>query len=126
MEGGQGGRGRTQRTGAQGRQGAQEGRRPQGSPGAGGGGPSRDGRAGREVRHQIAPAMDAAGPTSRSITARLSDGPMAGVTMAVDPVEGRPPKTIDVSSSDGTTYRYCLSDWVQSGASSEYAFLYPV
>jgi hypothetical protein len=70
--------------------------------------------------------MDAAGDTGLRITARLSDGPLAGVTVAVDPVEGRPPKTIDVRSSDGTTYRYCLSEWVQHGASSEYAFLYPV
>ena len=70
--------------------------------------------------------MDAAGHTGRTITAHLCDGPMAGNTMAVDPVEGRPPKTIDVRSSDGTIYRYCLSGWVQRGASSEYAFLYPV
>jgi hypothetical protein len=70
--------------------------------------------------------MDAAPDTDLGITARLCDGPLAGVTMAVDPIEGRPPKTIDVRSSDGTTYRYCLSEWVQHGASSEYAFLYPV
>jgi hypothetical protein len=70
--------------------------------------------------------MDAAAGTGLTITAHLSDGPLAGVTVAVDPVEGRPPKTIDVPSDDGTTYRYCLSEWVQRGASSEYEFLYPV
>jgi hypothetical protein len=70
--------------------------------------------------------MAAAGDTGRRITARLCDGPLAGVTVSVDPVEGRPPKTIDVPSSDGTTYRYCLSEWVQRGAASEYEFLYPV
>lgn len=70
--------------------------------------------------------MDAAGDTGLRITARLCDGPMAGITEPVEPVEGRPPKTIDVESSDGTTYRYCLSEWVQSGASAEYTFLYPV
>lgn len=70
--------------------------------------------------------MDAAGDTARRITARLCDGPLAGDTVSVDPVEGRPPKTIDVPSGDGTAYRYCLSEWVQSGASSEYTFLYPV
>lgn len=70
--------------------------------------------------------MDAAGHTTRRITARLCDGPLAGETMAVDPVEGRPPKTIDASSADGATYRYCLSEWEQRGATSEYTFLYPV
>jgi hypothetical protein len=51
---------------------------------------------------------------------------MAGAAVDVDPVEGRPPKTIDVPAGDGTTYRYCLEEWVQQGASAEYGFLYPV
>ena len=70
--------------------------------------------------------MEAPGQTGRRITARLCDGPLAGVNVEVDPVEGRPPKTIDRSGSDGVTYRYCLSEWVQSGASAQYEFLYPV
>jgi hypothetical protein len=41
-------------------------------------------------------------------------------------VEGRPPKTIDVAAEDGSTLRYCLADWVQTGSSAEYTFLYRV
>ena len=67
--------------------------------------------------------MGAGGAT---ITAHLSDGPLAGHSLDVEPVEGRPPKTIDVPSSDGPTYRYCLEEWVQKGAAAEYGFLYPV
>jgi hypothetical protein len=38
----------------------------------------------------------------------------------------RPPKTIDVDADDGSTYRYCLAEWVQAGPSAVYTFLYPV
>jgi hypothetical protein len=41
-------------------------------------------------------------------------------------VEGRPPKTIDVPVDDGSTCRYCLADWVQTGSSAAYTFLYRV
>ena len=41
-------------------------------------------------------------------------------------VEGRPPKTIDLPADDGGTLRYCLADWVQTGLSAEYTFLYRV
>jgi hypothetical protein len=41
-------------------------------------------------------------------------------------VEGRPPKTIDVAADDGTTLRYCLAGWTQTGSSAEYTFLYRV
>ena len=70
--------------------------------------------------------MEAPGHTGSRITAQLCDGPLVGETVPVDPVEGRPPKTIDLSGGDGNTYRYCLSEWVQRGASAEYEFLYPV
>ena len=40
-------------------------------------------------------------------------------------VEGRPPKTIDVPDEAGAC-RYCLADWVQSGRSAAYTFLYRV
>ena len=63
---------------------------------------------------------------SSGIEAQLSDGPLGGTSVEVEPVEGRPPKTIDVASSDGATYRYCLEEWVQQGASAHYGFLYPV
>jgi hypothetical protein len=61
-----------------------------------------------------------------TIQALLTDGPLGGRSVEVEPVEGRPAKTIDVAGSDGVTYRYCLAEWVQEGASAEYTFLYPV
>jgi hypothetical protein len=63
---------------------------------------------------------------SGPITAVLADGPLEGNTLQIEPVEGRPPKTIDVPGDDAVTYRYCLAHWVQQGMSAEYAFLYPV
>jgi hypothetical protein len=60
------------------------------------------------------------------ITAMLQDGPLAGQQIDVDVVEGRPPKTIDVPAGDGGACRYCLADWVQSGPSALYTFLYRV
>ena len=64
-----------------------------------------------------------AGPT---ITAVLEHGPLAGRRIDVDVVEGRPPKTINVPADDGSTCRYCLADWAQSGPSAQYTFLYHV
>jgi hypothetical protein len=61
-----------------------------------------------------------------TITAVLEDGPLAGQQVEADVVEGRPPKTIDLPASDGTTCRYCLSNWVQAGPSARYGFLYRV
>jgi hypothetical protein len=66
---------------------------------------------------------DDLGPT---ITATLQDGPLDGSSVEAEVVEGRPPKTIDVPADDGTTCRYCLADWVQSGRSAVYTFLYRV
>ena len=63
------------------------------------------------------------GPTT---IASLDDGPLRGKTISVDVIEGRPPKTIDVTGEDQATYRYCLSDWVQTGPTAAYSFLYPV
>ena len=63
------------------------------------------------------------GPT---ITATLQDGPLQGSRIEVEVVEGRPPKTIDVASDDGSTCRYCLAAWVQTGRSALYTFLYRV
>jgi hypothetical protein len=62
----------------------------------------------------------------RVITAMLEDGPLAGQQIDVDVVEGRPPKTIDVPAGEEGTCRYCLADWVQSGSSALYTFLYRV
>ena len=47
--------------------------------------------------------------TSRTtVQALLTDGPLKGRLIEVDPVEGRPPATIDVQDDDATV-RYCLS-----------------
>jgi hypothetical protein len=64
-----------------------------------------------------------AGPT---ITAALDDGPMRGTRIEVQVVQGRPPSTIDALAEDGTTCRYCLAEWAQSGPSAVYTFLYGV
>jgi hypothetical protein len=60
-----------------------------------------------------------------AIMARLEDGPMAGRTVEAHPVEGRPPKTIDVPAHDGDgAWRYCLEGWEQEGHTAAYTFLY--
>ena len=63
------------------------------------------------------------GPT---ITAALDDGPLRGTRIETDVVGGRPPSTVDVPAADGSTCRYCLADWVQSGGSAQYTFLYRI
>jgi hypothetical protein len=63
------------------------------------------------------------GPT---ITAQFTDGPLEGSSIEVEVVEGRPPKTLDAAAGDGSTCRYCLEEWVQSGGSAVYSFLYRV
>jgi hypothetical protein len=63
------------------------------------------------------------GPT---ITAALDDGPLRGTRIETNVVEGRPPSTVDVPAADGSTCRYCLADWAQSGPSAVYTFLYRV
>ena len=66
---------------------------------------------------------DRRGPT---ITAKFEDGPMSGTTLEVEVVQGRPPSTIDVEGPRRVATRYCLADWVQSGDSARYSFLYEV
>ena len=63
------------------------------------------------------------GPT---ISARLEDGPLRGTRVEARVVEGRPPSTVDLPADDGSTCRYCLAEWVQSGPSAAYTFLYRV
>ena len=60
------------------------------------------------------------------IAAMLAEGPLAGRRVAVDPVEGRPPKTLDLSGPDGAVYRYGLVEWTQEGHEAQYEFLYAV
>ena len=63
------------------------------------------------------------GPT---IVAVLDGGPLAGRRLEVAVIEGRPPKTLDVGADDGSTCRYCLAEWEQTGPSAAYSFLYLV
>jgi hypothetical protein len=64
--------------------------------------------------------------TGPTITAMLELGPLAGRRIDVNIVEGRPPKTINLQADDGSRCRYCLDDWVQTGWSATYTFLYRV
>jgi hypothetical protein len=75
-----------------------------------------------ENRSPATPAAEI-GPT---ITATFKDGPLKGTSIETGIVEGRPPKTLDAPADDGSTCRYCLADWVQSGHSAVYTFLYRV
>ena len=64
--------------------------------------------------------------TGPTITASLADGPLRGRRVEAAVVEGRPPSTVDVPADDGSTCRYCLGEWAQSGPSADYTFLYVV
>jgi hypothetical protein len=66
------------------------------------------------------------GRKDSTVTAVLEGGPLDGLRVDADVVEGRPAKTIDVPADDGTTCRYCLAQWVQSVQSAAYSFLYRV
>lgn len=75
------------------------------------------------VTSEASATGQAVGPT---ITAALDDGPLRGMRIEAQVIEGRPPSTVDVPADDGSTCRYCLADWTQSGPSAEYTFLYRV
>jgi hypothetical protein len=60
------------------------------------------------------------------VHAQLTDGPLKGQVVEVEPVEGRPPATIDLENDDEGTVRYCLSELDQSGMTAAYSFLYAV
>ena len=75
------------------------------------------------VRSEARASDHNVGPT---IIAVLDDGPLRGKRLEAAVVEGRPPSTVDVPADDGTTCRYCLAEWVQSGPSAVYTFLYRV
>jgi hypothetical protein len=63
------------------------------------------------------------GPT---IAAKLVDGPLEGRSVPAAVVQGRPPSVVEVEAGDGTTCRYCLTEWTQQGPSALYSFLYRV
>jgi hypothetical protein len=67
------------------------------------------------------PARPTGGPPM--MIADLQDGPLAGRSVEVESIEGRPPKTVDVAADDGMC-RYCLAEWEQTGRSAAYTFLY--
>jgi hypothetical protein len=70
--------------------------------------------------------MDGAAPSNRpTIAAVLEDGPLKGMRVETEILEGRPPKTIEVERA-GETWRYVLSEWVQKGPSASYSCLYRV
>jgi len=60
------------------------------------------------------------------VEAVLSDGPVKGTKVQVEPVAGRPPATVDVPDRSGQILRYCLTELTQEGMSAEYSYLYPV
>jgi hypothetical protein len=61
------------------------------------------------------------------VKAVLTDGPLRGKPVEIEPVEGRPPKTIDLQvEEEGGTLRYCLSELSQEGMTAAYSFLYAV
>jgi hypothetical protein len=65
--------------------------------------------------------------TSRTLVqALLTDGPLKGRLVEVEPVEGRPPMTIDTQDDDDGILRYCLSELNQKGMTAAYTFLYAV
>ncbi len=65
--------------------------------------------------------------TSRTLVqALLTDGPLKGRLVEVEPVEGRPPATIDIQDDDHGAVRYCLSQLSQQGMTAAYSFLYAI
>jgi hypothetical protein len=57
------------------------------------------------------------------VEAILKDGPLKGERLEMEPVEGRPPSTIDVPDDEGGSLRYCLAEWTQEGTSADYTFV---
>jgi hypothetical protein len=60
------------------------------------------------------------------VKALLTDGPLQGKPVEVEPVEGRPPTTIDIPDEEDGILRYCLSELNQQGMTAAYTFLYAV
>jgi len=83
-------------------------------------------RVGNLQLRRIGVVQDTERPYSGVVRALLEDGPRQGESVEVEPVEGRPPKTIDLSDGEGGTSRYCLSEWTQEGMTADYTFLYAV
>jgi hypothetical protein len=56
----------------------------------------------------------------------LTDGPLRGKPVVIEPVAGRPPMTIDLQDDEDGTLRYCLSELSEEGMTAAYTFLYAV
>jgi hypothetical protein len=81
----------------------------------------------RTVSHRGTHEARASGrEVGTTVTAVLDDGPLRGKRIEARIVEARPPSTVDVPADDGSTCRYCLAQWTQSGPSAVYNFLYRV
>jgi hypothetical protein len=78
------------------------------------------------ARSAVTHTVGARAEIAPTISARLKDGPLAGSSIEAEVLGGRPPKTLDVPADAGSTCRYCLAEWAQSGRSAEYTFLYRV
>jgi hypothetical protein len=79
------------------------------------------------LSHRVTSEAPASGQEVRpTIIAALDDGPLRGMRIEAQVLEGRPPSTVDVPANDGSTCRYCLANWAQSGPSAVYTFLYRV
>jgi hypothetical protein len=76
--------------------------------------------------HVTSEARDSDQARGPTITARLDDGPLQGIRIDAQVVEGRPPSTVDVPADDSSTCCYCLAESAQSGPSATYTFLYRV
>jgi hypothetical protein len=74
----------------------------------------------------VPPPAEARRELGPTVTAKLQDGPLKGTVIETELVEGRPRKTIDAPAPDGSSCRYCLEGWVQTGRSAAYTFLYRV
>lgn len=77
------------------------------------------------VRAWTGGTKPAAAPPSGVLVAHFSDGPLSGSTHEVTPIEGRPPKTVELLCGERTA-RYCLVEWEQSGHTAVYGYLYDV
>jgi hypothetical protein len=73
------------------------------------------------------PDQPTVGRTRRApVKALLIDGPLQDKPVEIEPVEGRPPTTIDLQDVEDGTLRYCLSELSQEGMTAAYSFLYAV
>jgi len=57
------------------------------------------------------------------VEAVSKDGPLERERLEMEPVEGRPPSTIDVPDDEGGSLRYCLAECTQEGMSADYTFV---